>query len=247
MLKAMEAVLQKRYIDFYLVGAAARDIHLSANPKLRAARGTKDIDIAILISNEDEFQMVRNDLIATGYFEPHPKEVIKLFYKRSLEIDLLPFGGIENEYREATIEKPSLFVMGVPGFMEAYLDVLTITIEGLDVNVCSVEGLIVLKLIAHDDRPGRTKDVTDIDNLIAVYFELYPDEIYEGYMDVMELYDTAIPDYLELVSARAIGRKVRKMLLESPGILQRVQVILSKRPTDTWQAMLEGIQDEGTN
>lgn len=244
MLRAIETVLNRHHIDFYLVGAVARDIHLSAKPGLKSLRATKDVDIAVLVSSEEEFQTIREELIATGYFEAHSKEVVKLFYKQAVEVDLLPFGGVENEARETRIEKPRLFVMDVPGFKEAYPDVIAFRINELAVNVCSVEGLIILKLMAFDDQPHRTKDITDIDSLIHAYFDLYQDEIFEKHFDIMGAYETALPNYLDLISARVIGRNIKQLLAESPDLLQRIDRILSKRPTDTWQAMLDSLQDK---
>lgn len=242
MLKAVESVLSKHNIDFYLVGATARDMHFSKTANVKALRGTRDVDIAIMIDSEDQFQTIRDELIATGDFET-TRHVIKLIFKGAIEVDMLPFGEIENDYREARIERPRLFVMDVPGLMEAYVGIVTMTIQDMEVNVCSVEGLVLLKLIAYDDRPDRTKDVTDINNLIEVYFELYSDEVYND-MAVMELYDTNTANYLELVSARVIGRKIKLLLQGSEDVLERVKNILSKRATDTWQAMFEGMEDE---
>ena len=45
-----------------------------------------------------------------------------------------------------------------------------------------MESLVLLKLFTYDDKPARTKDVTDICHIVSVYFDLH-DEIYEKYMD----------------------------------------------------------------
>jgi len=42
MLADLDVVFSKFGIDFYLVGAVARDINLSANKELTSTRGTKD-------------------------------------------------------------------------------------------------------------------------------------------------------------------------------------------------------------
>jgi hypothetical protein len=103
--------------------------------------------------------------------------------------------------------------------------------------------LVILKLIANEDNPSRTKDITDIEHFIKVYFDLCSDEIFSNYMDVMDDYDTAIPEYLQLVSARVIGRKMKAILLEHDETAEQVKTILDKRPLATWQAMLDGIND----
>lgn len=71
--------------------------------------------------------------------------------------------------------------------------------------------------------------------------------IYSEYFDVMTLYDDQVINYLELVSARVIGRKMRDLLSNSPDVKNRVEMILNKRPVDTWQAMLSGILDNNTS
>jgi predicted nucleotidyltransferase len=243
MLKTMENVFKGFGVDFYLVGAVARDIHLSKGDELAAKRRTKDVDLAIMINNEEQFYAIRAALMATGEFTPHEIEAIKLFYKEGIEVDLLPFGNIENEYREIRLQKPKLFIMDMPGFLEVFPFAELITVEKLTLNVCPLEGLVILKLIANDDRPGRTKDVTDIEHFIEVYFDLNADEIYSDYPDILDLYDTNLNNYLLLVSARIIGRKMKNLLMANQHLTERLKQIVGKRPTEEWQAMLDGMED----
>ena len=137
MLKTMESVFSRFGVDFYLVGAVARDIHLSKKEGFAARRKTEDVDIAVMITDEKLFYAVKDALIATGEFEANETEAIKVIYQQSIEVDLLPFGGIENELRETRLSKPKLFVMEMPGFNEMYDYVETITVEeGLTLNIC---------------------------------------------------------------------------------------------------------------
>jgi predicted nucleotidyltransferase len=91
MLTAFAHVLQQLDIDFFLVGAAARDIRLSADPGYTPKRATKDVDIAIMLASEKQFYQVKEALLATGDFTAHDELAIKLYYKQGVEIDLLPF------------------------------------------------------------------------------------------------------------------------------------------------------------
>ena len=133
--------------------------------------------------------------------------------------------------------------MDIPGFLEVYPFVEKITIGESSFNVCSLEGLVVLKLIANDDDHGRTKDITDIEHFIEIYFDLNDDEIYTVYLDVMGMYNTGSRIYLPLVSARVIGRKMNGLLKGSDDLIERLKQIIGKRPTETWQAMLDGMND----
>jgi predicted nucleotidyltransferase len=242
MLAEFQQVLAQFGIDFYLVGAVARDIHFSRNPAFASKRATLDVDLAIMLADEEQFYAVKEALVNTGNFTAHPTEAIKLFYKEAIELDLLPFGDIENEYRETRIHKPRLFALDVPGFMELLPDAQEIEVgEGTTLKVCSLEGIVMLKLIAWDDKPARIKDVTDIDHIIDVYFDFNDMEIYGDYMDVMDAYDTNIGGYLQLVSARVIGRKIGALLKNSDDLKERVATIAGGRLTEPWQAIAEGI------
>lgn len=243
MLMELQTVFSKFDIDFYLVGAVARDIHLSANEQLKSARGTKDIDLAITISDGGQYNQVKAALVDTGLFEAQETEAIKLIYKNSVEVDLIPFGDIEQPNRNVRLTDPT-FVLSMPGFTEVYPFVKDFILEsGQTIKVCTMEGIILLKLIANNDRPQRTKDITDIEHIIQIYFDLYDDDIYMVHYDILELYDTSEADYIQLVCARLIGRKMSTMLKGSPELSQRVITILSKRETAKWKGMLEGMQD----
>ena len=244
MLREMATVFRKFDIDFYLVGAIARDIHLSANDDLYSPRRTNDVDLAITITNEAQYNEVMTALIGTGLFGPADHEPIKLIYKKGLEVDLLPFGAIEASNRNVTLTNPT-FVLNMPGFTEIYPFVSEHQItEGQTVKVCTMEGIVLLKLIANNDRPQRTKDVADIDHIIQSYFQLNDDDIYMNHFDIMEFYETAENDYIQLVCSRLIGRKMAILLKESPALKLRVAGILAKKETPRWQAMLTGLEEE---
>lgn len=245
MLKTMGEVFQEFGVDYYLVGALARDIRLAAHENYAAKRRTKDVDIAVLLDDEEEFYAIKDALIATGDFQQSTVKEIKLFYKEGIEVDLLPFGEIETEDRRLELSHRALLSMDMSGFKEVHSFVETITVaEGLTLDVCTLEGLVILKLVANDDNPSRTKDITDIEHFIEVYFDLNSDEIYDEFMDVMELYDTGIPEYLQLVSARVIGRKMKDILTGHDETDDHIKAILDKRPVVTWQAMLDGMNEE---
>jgi len=245
LLTTAEKIFKQFGVEFYLVGALARDIHLSANPALAPQRKTKDVDIAILVSNEDQFYAIKEAMTNSGDFLPHDTETIKLIYKHSIEIDLLPFGEIENELRETQLHKPRLFVIDVPGFSEAYVDIEEFELgNNVKLKVCSLEALVLLKIIANDNKPERTKDITDIEHIISVYFDLYDEIIYQEKSDVLDIYDTNDNNYLKLVSARIIGHHIGDILTNSVALRYHVIEILRKRATIPYYHEIEdGILD----
>jgi len=244
LLKDLEQVLSDFDIDFYLVGAIARDFWLSADENSVSKRKTDDVDIALMINDTGQYAQVRQALFDTGKFTPHPMEAITVIYEQAIEIDLLPFGGIEGEDRVITFTEPSLFVINMPGFAELYPYALNIGLsDELDLKICTLEGIILLKLIANDDRPQRTHDIEDIEHMLKVYFDLFSDVVYNEHFDTMSLYDTKERAYIPLVCARVVGRKIKEILAGAPALKARMIRILQKRPTALWAAMLDGLMD----
>ncbi|MDN3548827.1 nucleotidyl transferase AbiEii/AbiGii toxin family protein [Mucilaginibacter aquaedulcis] len=210
-------------------------------------RKTKDVDLAILINSEGQFNQLKAALISTGNFTAHSHETIKLLYHNSIEVYLLPFGDIEEPNRHVKLTNPS-FVLNMPGFLEIYpfVDDIKIT-DRMSIKVYTMEGIILLKLISKNDRPQRTKDITDIEHIIRVYFDLYSGDIYEEHFDIMNMYETNQSDYLQLVCSRVIGRKISNLLSESGELRERIKQIIKNRPTTWWQAMLDGLNDEAAS
>src|SRR4051794_33233850 len=108
MLKTIAGVFQKFGVDYYLVGALARDIHLSAHEDYTSKRRTKDVDIAVLLDDEKQFYAIKEALIATGDFQKSNVKEIKVMYKEAIEVDMLPFGEIETEDRRLQLSHYAL-------------------------------------------------------------------------------------------------------------------------------------------
>lgn len=124
-------------------------------------------------------------------------------------------------------------------------DAEELMVEGLSIRVCSLEGIVLLKILANADNPSRTKDITDIEHILEVYFELNSVEIFENFPDVPDLYDTADRDYLRLVSARVIGRAISGLLVGSFDLKRRVLDILGgKTSGNYWAELAAGISEK---
>lgn len=229
-------------IDFYLAGAVARDYHLNKSGDYTPSRRTADIDIAVMVATEDEFCILKDRLIETGHFEEH-KEPIKLIYKKSVELDLLPFGDIE-EAGITRLTKPKLFTLDMPGFsiLNEHAEQIQWS-DNVQARVCSLEGIVLLKLIAHNDRPQRTKDLIDIQQIIKLYFDVYSNGVYENHFDLMELYPTDDNDYKQQVCAHVIGRKLKIILSVDKQLLKRVITILQEDKDSFWSNILKGIDE----
>jgi predicted nucleotidyltransferase len=244
MLHEMETVFKKFDIEYYLAGAFARDVQFQTKNSEIFIRKTDDIDLAVCISHEEKYNEVMEALVATGSFTRDEKEIIKLHYRLGKEVDLIPFGEIENAERVVHLTKPKAFTLQMPGFAEAFPFIEVIKSGDLILNTCPVEGLVMLKLISWDDRPHRTHDLNDIDNIVDAYFDWNSDEIYSDQFDIMEIYDTSDSHfYLPKVSAHIIGRKMKPMLANSPDLLSRVLSILEKKENPRWTALQNGLKE----
>ena len=86
-------------IPFFVTGAIARDLLLWYGHKIHTGRASKDMDIAVAVTGWNEFSSFKARLLALGVFSEHPKMQGRVRYQESLDVDLLPFGGIEDGNR----------------------------------------------------------------------------------------------------------------------------------------------------
>ena len=106
-------------IDILLVRATARDLLLFHAHGIKAARDTEDIDLAFTVASWSDFEKLRKSLLSSDAFLIHPNGAHKLLYRKQMEVDLVPFGGLEDA--DGTIAWPPQgdIVMSVLGFVEA--------------------------------------------------------------------------------------------------------------------------------
>ena len=230
-------------IDFYVAGAVARDYHLSKMPDYIPSRRTEDIDVAVMVANEEEFIQLKKALINTLLFKEH-KEPIKLIYKDSIELDLLPFGDIE-ESGITRLTQPKIFTLDMPGFflLNEFTELVQWN-EEFKAKVCVLEGIVLLKLIAYNDKPQRTKDFIDIQQIIKHYFYITSDDIYEHHFDLLELYDeNDLQGYIPKVCAHVIGRKLKVMLQTDAKLNERIHGILNNSEQNFWENILKGLSE----
>lgn len=200
-------------IPYLVVGASARDMVLHYGYGAKIQRATADIDFALQVPTWDAFATLRNALIANGFSET--KAVHRLIGPDNWPIDIVPFGGVEDE--KANIQWPPSgdFVMNVLGFQEALNNANIVRLRDtpvLDVPVASPEGMAILKLIAWTDRAAdvRNKDAKDIAYLLTTYGNIpaVSDQLY-GETTLMELYGWDIT----LASAHQLGINVKQITL----------------------------------
>lgn len=164
-------------------------------------------------------------------------------WKNGIQVDLLPFGGIEDENRRVTVTGTGFTSVNVDGFREIYEEGLP-EIEMQDVNpfkVCTLPGIIVLKLIAWDDRPEmRRDDIKDISDIIEHFFLMNDNLIWDEHNDLFEGDDAD----LRLISARVIGRLIKRIALRNDKLKKRIQNILANNSGDPTKSRMAAIMVE---
>ncbi len=224
-LYALERGLNKFNIDFYLVGAVARDVWMSAINGIPPSRITGDIDFAVFIDDKGTYENLRNYLINTEGFAPYSTNNFVLIWKKVIQVDLLPFGAVEDENAKVSIGNLGLTSVNMPGFKEIYdegLPELELE-EQHRFKFCTLPGIVILKLLAWQDRPEiRRDDIKDISKVLKHFFEMYVDEIYENHND---LFGEDKLD-LNLIAARVMGREMNKIAKRKESLFNRLKELL---------------------
>jgi predicted nucleotidyltransferase len=157
-LRAVDDVSSALDCPFFVAGATARDLMLANVYGLRPGRSTRDIDFGIAVESWDQFQGLKERMIATGQFAGDLKAQQRLVYTDraagfSIPVDLIPFRGVASVDQMIAWPPGRDVVLNVAGFEEAWASSLPIAVEeGFIVRVASVPGLTLLKLVAWADR-----------------------------------------------------------------------------------------------
>lgn len=220
---ALEEAFRATDIDYYLIGAQARDIWYAKGGKI--SRQTKDIDFAVLVGSLADYQSVREYLKSHNSFAETKGNSFVMLTPDGIQVDILPFGEIEID-DGVEIVGEGLTSIKVNGFKEVYqsgteeLETQT----GHFFKVASLPAIVLLKLIAFDDRPEkRMKDALDIASIINHFFDLQADLIYEKHNDLFR--DDTVT--LEEISASVIGREIKHIVGENVTLLDRLTSILN--------------------
>ncbi len=227
-LKTVLPIFEKEKVEYFIVGAFARDIGLlAAGYNEPPTRKTKDIDLAVMVGSHEEYEELISKLIQTKDLQPHPSEPYRLLFKETYEVDFLPFGEIAD--KDGTV-KIQTFELNMPGFEAIFPEVKTVeTEEGLQIKFSSLSGVILLKLLAFDDRSlERSKDIIDIDYILSNFYDLFVEEIVDSSSELIDLYQNEEIYFDKLVSAHFIGRELRIILRKDNHLRERLNSILKK-------------------
>jgi predicted nucleotidyltransferase len=162
-LMAVCDLAQARGVEIMLIGATARDIALAAEGYDAPLRATNDVDIAVAVPNAAAFERLVAELA------PVPAGGAHKFLVNGIDVDIVPFGGIEREDR--TIVWPDGSTMSTLGFSESLPSALDLLLpDKRRMSVASVPAQTALKVFAWADRGNWTdRDAVDLGVLLQSY------------------------------------------------------------------------------
>jgi predicted nucleotidyltransferase len=208
-LRQVDRVARELALDYFVVGAMARDILLNGVFGLSAGRATRDVDLAVAVEGWPQFEAIKVRLVRTGAFVSDERAAQRLYHRAASErrdypLDLVPFGGVERPGNKIAWPPDGSVVMNVAGYGEALASAVPVEVEpGFAVRVASLPGLAILKLVAWADRGiGDPRDAIDLATLLRRYGAAgNEDRLYGAEIGVLEVvnYD------LDLAGARLLG------------------------------------------
>jgi len=230
LLAAAVRVAEREGVEFFVAGAAARDLVLEHGYGMKSRRATMDVDLACPMPDWSTYARFHAALVGTGAFAPVSGIAHRLTYRGgTLTVDIVPFGGLEEPPGEIAWPPDFATRMGVAGFTDVHDHCILVTVSpGVVVKVVSLPGFAILKLIAWSERKDQTtRDGADIGFLCRHYGPacVYARLTGEDY-DVLgvEDYDVARG------GVRLLGRDM--VALMRPGTRARVISVLAAELAD---------------
>lgn len=208
-------------IDFFGIGALARNIWYIENNL--PPRGTKDVDFGVYIPDEETYRKLKQKMVKDFGYTQSNENIFCLISPNQIPVDFLPFGEIEKSGK-VLIDGKGLTNINLDGFNEVYQNgIRKANIEDHTINICTVPSVVLLKLIAFDDRPEfRAKDPLDISSIIKNYPHIETELIWDEYN---YLYDQDLSH--EDIGVIVIGCEIFKLIKDNEGLKSRISIIIN--------------------
>jgi len=219
----LDETFKARGIPYYLLGATAVALELLKDG-IKPARGTKDIDFAIMISSKSEYEDFTKDLEKKGFIKVTAPWTFR-HPEFDIVIDVLPFGEIEENYTANFDQRQT--DLHVLGLKEVMSEPTQVHVEEIMINIPTLHGIIILKLIAWSDRPEeRENDLGDILLIISKYNMLMWDHILDNHYDLLENLKDDGEKSQRLIASRVLGREAATIIKKSDKVQERVYMVL---------------------
>ena len=215
LLKELTSCFNEAGKDFFVIGAASRDILRLYLEAESSPRRTRDLDIAIAMDSWEDFFSLSATLQDRG-FRKDPEKKQRFYFsmdeKAEYELDVVPFGGVATPGERIYWPPEESPMMSVKGFASVLKDCVNVTVDDqFSFKIPSVPAFFVLKLDAWLDRHLlNDKDAKDMSFILANY---YLHEITRNsHMEVLDI----LPDPFEpfVAGAYMIAKDIVPLLEE---------------------------------
>jgi predicted nucleotidyltransferase len=224
LLLAVQAAASSLPVEYFVVGAFARDVVLGLCYGIPTGEATRDVDFGLMLNDWAQFDALRSRLLGGGDFTEARNMPHRLRFRGTLVLDLVPFGGIERAPGEIAWPPEFSTVMSTVGFREAYARTLSVTVDGKTAIPFALPlALALLKLIAWSERGTDTnrKDARDLALILRTYLQAGNESrLYSEHADMLD-----DPDFdLDRAGARMLGRDLQAML--NGALLTRIRELV---------------------
>lgn len=224
--RSLQAVARPLHIEYFLMGAAARDLMVRYAHGIETLRATEDADFAVMVRDWAAYDVLRESLIASGQFTSRPGPAThRLRHAGGLPLDVVPFGGVERADRTYAWPSDRGIVFDCFGVNEAYEACVEVRLpENVELKVAPIPALAILKVCAWHDRkhthPGR--DAPDLLLFLRHYMDCGNfDRAASEHADLMDAEDF---DYVE-AGVRLLVRDMAR-LIDRRGIERLLEIII---------------------
>ena len=172
---------------------------------MASQRATRDVDLALEVAGWNRFAELKAHLLTNTDFQAD-RMVQRVVFKEHLPIDLLPYGGVEQDASQIAWPPDHTIAMSVLGLADVLTSSQTIRIssspEPLNTPVATPAGIALLKLLAWNARKHQSsKDAEDFQYLLHYYIDM-------GNQSRLENEHTDLFDDIETAPARLLGRDI---------------------------------------
>ena len=223
-LEKLTGYFSKEGIQFYLIGATARDIIMQLNNE-RSSRATHDLDIAIAMSDWNEFKKVEEGIVNIDGFTKDTHQKQRFLYEGAFYIDIVPFGDVLVQDDKIFWPPEEEIAMSVLGFKEVHDTTKEVSIDNeLSIQIASLDGIFLLKMVAWSERHIEgNKDADDMAFIFNSYLLINEEKAIENHYDLYQSddFDTTT------TGARLLGRDLNNILKGHDDTKSKIMEIIS--------------------
>lgn len=223
-------------VQFYVIGATARDIIMSVHGE-KARRATRDLDIAIAISNWEQYDKVEEGILKIEGFKKDPKQKQRFIYEGIYQIDIVPFGDIKKEDDRIFWPPDESMAMSVLGFAEVKNSTKQVIIDkSLSIEVASLDGIFILKLNAWVDRHiEHNRDADDMGFILNNYLSINEERAAKEHYNEIYLVDDFNP---KISGAKLLGMDIAKIIGDNQATKAKIIEIIQSEINKEEQSKL---------